>query len=171
MAALVSAAGTTVSAWELAPAVLLVGLGQGLGVTPLVGTVLSGIEPQDAGSASGALTTTIQIGLAVGLGVLSLVFFALAGQPQPAAVATQYAGAFAGTLPLAAGLAIVAVLLVRLLPTARAQTANALIERVPSWAAGLAYSLYLTTGGRLGEALFHEILGQTVERRTRRTQE
>jgi hypothetical protein len=55
-----------------------------------------------------------------------------------------------------------------MLPTSKVQTANALIERVPSWAAGLAYSMYLATGGRLGEQLFDEILGETIERRIQR---
>jgi hypothetical protein len=58
-----------------------------------------------------------------------------------------------------------------MLPTAPVQAANPLIERVPSWAAGVAYSLYLATGGRLGEQLFDEILGETIERRARRTME
>ncbi len=170
-AAVVSAAGPTLSPLELAPALLMVGLGQGLGVTPLVGTVLSGIQPRDAGAASGAMSTVLQIGQVTGVTLLALTFFAIAGQPQPESTPLQYGSAFAGTLPLSGGLALVAAVLVRFLPTNRMETANALIERVPSWAAGLAYSMYLTTGGRLGDQLFHDILGQTVERRTRRTLE
>src|SRR5689334_21590191 len=61
------AAGPTVSGLQLAPAVLRVGIAQGLAVTPLVGTILSGINPRDAGSASGALSTTLQIGSITGV--------------------------------------------------------------------------------------------------------
>jgi hypothetical protein len=62
------------------------------------------------------------------------------------------AGALARTLPLSAGL-------------------NAPIERVPSWAAGLAYSMFVATGGRLGQQLFEPFLGETIQRRARRTRE
>jgi hypothetical protein len=172
--AILSAAGANVTSLELAPGVLLIGIGQGLAITPLVGTILSGIDPKDAGSASGALSTTLQIGNVTGVAALSIVFFAIVaivGQPSPAELAGRYGGGLAGTLPISALLALTAVLLVRMLPNARVQTANALIERVPTWAAGLAYSIYLATGGRLAQQLFDEILGETIERRTHRTLE
>jgi hypothetical protein len=47
---------------------------------------------------------------------------------------------------------------------------NLLIERLPGWAAGFAYSMFLMTGGRIGDQLFHDILGHVAERRTRRTE-
>jgi hypothetical protein len=68
-----------------------------------------------------------------------------------------------------AGLALCAFGLVQVLPRGRA--ANALIERAPSWAAGFTYSLYLFTGGRIGQHLFDEILGEMTERRLRRAQD
>jgi hypothetical protein len=147
----------------------MIGLGQGLGMTPLVGTVLSGIEPEDAGSASGALSTTVQIGSVTGVTLLAWLFLALAGQPEAIDAASRYASALVDVLPVCALLSITAAVLVRFLPTSRAEAANPLIERMPTWATGLAYSLYLTTGGRLGDALFQEILGEAVAERTRRT--
>ena len=59
--------GGAVTSWQLLPALLLCGLGLGSVIAPLVNVVLAGIRAQDAGSASGVLTTVQQIGGAVGL--------------------------------------------------------------------------------------------------------
>jgi hypothetical protein len=56
------------------------------------------------------------------------------------------------------------------MPTTPGEAANALIERLPGWAAGFAYSMFLMTGGRIGDQLFGDILGHVAERRTRRTE-
>ena len=55
LAASVADVGTTGSVGLLAPALLLVGAGMGLVITPLTSTVLTSLEPQRAGAASGAL--------------------------------------------------------------------------------------------------------------------
>src|SRR4030095_9785951 len=61
-----------------------VGLG---GVAPpLVTVALAGIRGQDAGSASGVLTTVQQVGGAVGVALIGVIFFGLLGS-QAAAVA------------------------------------------------------------------------------------
>jgi hypothetical protein len=78
--------GGAVSSWQLLPALLLSGLGLGSVVAPLVTVVLAGIRAQDAGSASGVLTTVQQIGGAVGVAVIGVVFFGLLGS-QAAGVA------------------------------------------------------------------------------------
>ena len=62
------------------PALLLCGLGLGSVVAPLVNVVLAGIKGQDAGSASGVLTTVQQIGGAVGVAVIGVFFFGPAGR-------------------------------------------------------------------------------------------
>jgi MFS family permease len=59
----------------LAPGLVLVGLGQGLWITPLTTTVLSYSEPQRAGMVSGALSTMQQIGSALGVAAVGVVFF------------------------------------------------------------------------------------------------
>src|SRR5262249_34031615 len=79
--------------------------------------------------------------------------------------------AFARTLPICAALIAVALALVQRVPTTHAQSANAIIERAPSWAAALGYSLYLASGGRVGDAVFKDLLGHTIERRRKRLQE
>lgn len=167
-AAIAAAAGAHVTGWELAPTLFISGLGQGLGMSPLVGTIISGLAPADAGAGSGMVTTTLQIGSALGVALLSLIFFTLRG---PGGSAAQYGSAFAHALPLTAALLVVAAVLVQRLPRGPLQAANVLIEHQPGWASGFAYSMFLMTGGRIGDQLFDEILGQIIARRTRRTAE
>ena len=167
-AATAAAAGTHLSGWELAPPLFIAGLGQGLGMTPLVGTIIAALRPEEAGAGSGVVTTTLQVGNAIGLAVISLLFFALVGE-HPTAQA--YATAFSQTLPASAVLLLAAAVLVQRLPQAPQQPANALIERLPGWASGFAYSMYLMTGGRIGDHLFDEILGRVAARRIQRTRE
>jgi EmrB/QacA subfamily drug resistance transporter len=143
-AVIVAAAGGHLQWWELAPMLALVGGGQGLGFTPLVSTVISGLEPRDAG--------------------VSLLFFSLLGTASaPAAVAR----AFAETLPAVACVYLVTAALVPRLPRG-ARFSNSLIEREPDWMHGLAYSMFLMTGGRAGDRLFDQMLSGVTERRHRR---
>jgi EmrB/QacA subfamily drug resistance transporter len=53
---------------------LLVGVGNGLAFVPLTALSLSGVEPRDAGAASGLINVTQQVGGALGLAVLVTVF-------------------------------------------------------------------------------------------------
>jgi EmrB/QacA subfamily drug resistance transporter len=78
--------GGAVHSWQLIPALLVCGLGLGSVVAPLVNVVLAGIRGQDAGSASGVLTTVQQVGGAVGVALIGVVFFGLLGS-QAAGVA------------------------------------------------------------------------------------
>jgi len=113
-AVIVAAAGGHLQWWELAPTLALVGGGQGLGFTPLVGTVISGLQPRDAGAASGVVTTALQAGAVLGVAIVSLVFFSLLGTATaPAAVAR----AFAETLPVVACVYLVTAALVPRLPS------------------------------------------------------
>jgi EmrB/QacA subfamily drug resistance transporter len=75
-----------IHSWQLLPALLVCGLGLGCVVAPLVNVVLAGIRGQDAGAASGVLTTVQQVGGAVGVAVIGVIFFGLLGS-QAAAVA------------------------------------------------------------------------------------
>lgn len=165
-AAVVAAAGGHLSWWELAPTLFLVGAGQGLGFTPLVGTIIAGLAPADAGAASGVVTTTLQVGAALGVAVISLIFFTLLGGSTTSIAAAH---AFAETLPFVAALYLVAAVLVHRLPRG-ARFANSLIEQQPGWAHGVAYSMFLMTGGRIGDRLFKDILAEVTERRLSRTQ-
>ena len=53
---------------------MLVGLGNGLAFVPLTSLALSGVDPADAGAASGLVNVTQQIGAALGLALLVTVF-------------------------------------------------------------------------------------------------
>jgi EmrB/QacA subfamily drug resistance transporter len=56
---------------DVLPALILVGLGAGLGFPALMTLAMSGATPSDAGLASGLVNTTVQVGGAVGLAVLA----------------------------------------------------------------------------------------------------
>lgn len=159
-AAVAAAAGGHLAPVELAPVLFVTGTGLGFGLTPLVGTIVAGLKPADAGSGSGVITTTMQAGSALGVAVLTLVFFSVLG---PATSAASAASAFAVTLPVCAVAFAAAAILVRWLPRGP-QFANALVEQQPGWAYGFAYSMFLMTGGRIGDRLFEEIVGHVASR-------
>jgi MFS family permease len=79
LAAAVLATWPGVSLYWLAPGMAVAGLGQGLVMSPLFGTVLSEVPTSSAGAASGVLTTTQQTALALGVATLGSLFIALAG--------------------------------------------------------------------------------------------
>jgi hypothetical protein len=114
------------------------------------------------------VTTSLQTANVLGVALGSLVFFALVGQAHTGAA---FADAFAKTLPASAALLLIAALLVHRLPVTPFEAQNALIERLPGWATGFAYSMFLMTGGRVGDRLFEDVLSRVAERRLRRTEE
>jgi EmrB/QacA subfamily drug resistance transporter len=58
-------------ALDIAPAMILMGLGAGLGFPSLMGLAMSGATPSDSGLASGLVNTSVQVGGAIGLAVLA----------------------------------------------------------------------------------------------------
>jgi EmrB/QacA subfamily drug resistance transporter len=92
----------------LVPGLLLIGAGMGLGITPLATIILSGIEPQQAGAASGALTTMQGVGNALGVAVIGVIFFGALGG--------GYAHAFELSLAALATILLSVAVLTRLLP-------------------------------------------------------
>jgi EmrB/QacA subfamily drug resistance transporter len=162
------AAGARLHGFELAPSLFIAGLGNGLGLGPLVGTVITGLAPQEAGAGAGIVTTTLQVGNALGVAIIGLLFFTLLGTAAPGA---GYADAFAMTLPACAALLLIAAVLVRRLPRTPFEVSNALVERLPGWSAGFAYSMFLMTGGRLGDRLVQDLFSRVTERRLQRVRE
>jgi EmrB/QacA subfamily drug resistance transporter len=161
----VLSAGVRLHGFELAPTLFIVGLGNGLGLSPLVGTVIAGLAPQESGAGAGVVTTTLQVGNALGVAIIGLLFFFLLGAAAPGAA---YADAFALTLPACAVALLLAAVLVRRLPRTPFEVSNALVERLPGWSAGFAYSMFLMTGGRLGDRLVHDLVAHVIERRLQR---
>jgi EmrB/QacA subfamily drug resistance transporter len=106
------ATGSHVSGPVLIPALCIIGVGQGLGVGPLLTAILGNVPPADAGVASGLLETTGNVGMSLGVTTLGLVFFAIAGAGTAGAV---YSRGFSTTLVVNLALALIALLLVPLL--------------------------------------------------------
>jgi EmrB/QacA subfamily drug resistance transporter len=71
--------GTHLTGWELAPATMLIGLGNGTVIPSLIGAVLGHVNPARAGSAAGLLTTSQQFGSAAGVAVIGAIFYAALG--------------------------------------------------------------------------------------------
>jgi EmrB/QacA subfamily drug resistance transporter len=164
----VYAAGAHLNGFELAPSLLIAGLGQGLGMSPLIGTVISGLAPQEAGAGAGIVTTTLQVGNILGVALIGLLFFTLLGAAAPG---VAYANTFAMTLPASSLLLLAAAFLVRRLPRLPFEVSNALIERLPGWSAGFAYSMFLMTGGRMGDRLVQDLAAHIGDRRLQRARE
>jgi MFS family permease len=97
----------------LAPGLLLEGAGMGLVITPLTAIVLSSVEAEHAGAASGALSTTQQVGNTIGVAVTGVIFFG--------ALDGGFAHAFELSLIQLAVVSIAVVGLTRLLPGGRAR--------------------------------------------------
>lgn len=70
-------AGAGLSGYDLLPAFVFGGAGTGLFLAPCINVILAGIRPEDAGAASGVLSTLQQIGSALGIAVIGIIFFGL----------------------------------------------------------------------------------------------
>jgi EmrB/QacA subfamily drug resistance transporter len=70
-------AGTGITPYQLIPALVLLGGGMGLAMAPFFNIVLAGVDNEETGSASGALTSVQQLGGAFGIAVLGTIFFAM----------------------------------------------------------------------------------------------
>jgi EmrB/QacA subfamily drug resistance transporter len=70
-------AGPGISPYQLIPALVLLGAGMGLAMAPFFNIVLAGVDDEETGSASGALTSVQQLGGAFGIAVLGTIFFGL----------------------------------------------------------------------------------------------
>ena len=74
VAATFTAAGAAVTVWELAPTLVVTGLGIGLLLAPLFDIVLAGVSLPTVGSGSGVLNATQQLGATAGVAVLGTIF-------------------------------------------------------------------------------------------------
>jgi MFS family permease len=85
---------------DLLPGFLLVGLGVGFSFVPISIAALAGVQPAEAGLASGLINTSQQIGGALGIAALSTVATSLAddriaaGAARPEALVHGFTGAF-----------------------------------------------------------------------------
>jgi EmrB/QacA subfamily drug resistance transporter len=110
---------------DVAPAMVLTGLGAGLGFPALTGMAMSAATPTDSGVASGLYNTTVQVGGAIGLAVLSTLatsrshHLAATGASPAEALTGGYHLAFLGAAIAAASAAGLATVVLR--PTRRVE--------------------------------------------------
>jgi EmrB/QacA subfamily drug resistance transporter len=95
----------------LVPGLVLIGAGMGLLIVPLTTTILSGVDPQHSGGASGVLTTMQNVGAALGVAITGVIFFG--------ALHGGYAHALELSLIQLGALLLGVAVLTRLLPAAR----------------------------------------------------
>ncbi|MEU3659170.1 MFS transporter [Streptomyces sp. NPDC032940] len=113
------AAGDSLSGPMMIPSLVVIGVGQGLGVSPLLGAALTGVPPQEAGSAAGVLETVGQLGMSVGITLVGLLYFTTLGDGT-----TQHAYAHAFTVTLVLNL-LLSLLAVAFVPPLRKAAAAA----------------------------------------------
>lgn len=104
-------AGTTLQAAQLIPSLVLLGLGCGFFMTPLLNAILGSVPGQDSGTASGMITTMQQVGSAFGIAVVGILFF---GRVNAGGAAAQQEALALAALYGAAGCGIAFMLLLRL---------------------------------------------------------
>ncbi len=106
--------------WLFAAPLLPCGIGIGIAIAPLFRTILSRVDPRQAGAGSGALQSFQQVGSAVGVAIQGQIFFPAlaAGLAAQQLQGPAFAGALRATLiyeiAVALGLAILAASLPRL---------------------------------------------------------
>ncbi|MFJ6750654.1 MFS transporter [Streptomyces sp. NPDC091266] len=113
--AVVAGAGRALTAWALAVPLLVVGLGNGVLVTPLLHAVLGRIRATEIGMASGVLSTGQQIGGSVGVAVVGVIFYGRLGGAAHHDV-LAYGHALSGALIFNVALAAAVSALLYLLP-------------------------------------------------------
>ncbi|TMI45400.1 MFS transporter [Candidatus Bathyarchaeota archaeon] len=110
--------GASLTLYELSPPLIVFGAGAGFALSPLLGVILSGVPSQEAGEASGVVSTSFQIGNTVGISLFGHLYYRfLNGQQSP----TSYIDAFKTTVPFFVILSVAGFLLVFLLSQHRAR--------------------------------------------------
>ncbi len=137
-------AGMRIPQDQLLLPLLVFGLGGGMIGAPLMNVVLSDIRSQDAGAASGLLTTAVQLSNAIGVAVIGVIFFEVLGSTTPGQIARlsalPYGRAFVVSVSALVVMAIATLLSVSLLrspkkgqndPTQEKMSVTALQEATP----------------------------------------
>jgi EmrB/QacA subfamily drug resistance transporter len=110
------------------PSMVILGIGIGMAMNPLLLAAMSDVRPEDAGVASGVVNTSFMMGGALGLAVLASVAAARTGDDTSlAALADGYQAAFVIGTAFAVAAAVVAAVFLKGAPVAEA-------EREPAFA-------------------------------------
>ena len=121
---------------------VLLGAGAGISLVSLTSASLAGVDPRDAGAASGLVNVVQQLGAALGLAVLVTLFGAITQHAQLATAAGLHAGSPADAVlvhgldivfGVGAGFALLAMAIVGFFvrPTARGASASRQVEQRP----------------------------------------
>jgi EmrB/QacA subfamily drug resistance transporter len=125
--------GAALTGWDLAPATVLIGLGQGIALPSLIGAVLAHVHPGRAGAAAGILTTTQQFGAASGIAVVGAIFYGALGVAPSRA---DFVSGMVVAMSVNAALVAIAVAMTLLLPrraaAARAASAVSQPQQAPA---------------------------------------
>ena len=115
---------------------VLVGIGQGLAFAPMTSAGLAGVDPADAGAASGLVNTFHQLGSALGLAVLAAIGSAAvpAGTDGTTALADRVAAALTGSSVLLAMALLLVVALIARRPQPPHRTAETAVRPQPAYA-------------------------------------
>lgn len=120
LVAQVGMAGAELEPIHLIPALIMIGAGQGLIMTPLLNLVLSFVDESASGMASGIVSTVQQVGAALGVAVVGILFKSAISGTQTPPEAGQYASAFVTGMLYNVGAAVlICVLLLALAKTQR----------------------------------------------------
>jgi EmrB/QacA subfamily drug resistance transporter len=96
------------------PSMIILGIGIGMAMNPLLLAAMSDVKPQDAGVASGVVNTSFMMGGALGLAVLASVAASVSGgNPSPADLVDGYQAAFVIGTAFALAAAVVAGVFLR----------------------------------------------------------
>jgi len=80
----INKSGLDTTPWEFIPGLLITGAGMALIMAPIFAVVLTDVDPQHAGSASGVLSAIQQLGGAIGVALIGLFFFGQLASGAPA---------------------------------------------------------------------------------------
>ena len=102
--------------WKTLPPLLIAGFGNGCFIAPNAQFIVSTVDRQDAGAASGVISTMQRVGSAVGIAVIGSVLFASLNITGPDTVAGEFTDAASNAMGVSVGFAVLALLLVFALP-------------------------------------------------------
>ncbi|SNT46324.1 MFS transporter [Rhodococcoides kyotonense] len=102
--------------WMLLPPLLIGGLGNGAFIAPNAQFIVATVDRQDAGAASGVISTMQRIGSAVGIAVIGSVLFGSLNITGPDTVASGFMHAASVAMGVSAAFGVLALLLVFALP-------------------------------------------------------
>lgn len=108
---------TALNGWQLTAPLLIAGFGSGLFIAPNVDFIVAGVDPAEAGTASGIIGTAQRVGSAIGIAVIATVLFgtlSFASGPDSALLAFTHSATSA--MAVSAAFALVAFALVFTLP-------------------------------------------------------